>query len=208
MWDLSRPGLEPVSPTLAGGFLTTRPPGKPPGIFSVGFTGPLFWCATYILDSALHVRLTTALWDWYCDYPTCFTDKEARAHGGDVTCSKSLVQKSQSWNLNSGILSQSPCFKTQWSSIQPFDFEGSDFVLDLRGSCWCLEGSWGVISWGSYRAAADSYSNPFAFHRGKKFSQSQVRALVSPKRSWGCEWQMAAHSHTWTNSVFCRWRIV
>ena len=29
MWDLPRPGLEPVSPALAGGFLTTVPPGKP-----------------------------------------------------------------------------------------------------------------------------------------------------------------------------------
>ena len=33
MWDLPEPGLEPVSPALAGGFLTTAPPGKPP-IFS------------------------------------------------------------------------------------------------------------------------------------------------------------------------------
>ena len=30
MWDLPGPGLEPVSPALAGGFLTTAPPGKPP----------------------------------------------------------------------------------------------------------------------------------------------------------------------------------
>uniref|UniRef100_A0A8C0CFC7 Sushi domain-containing protein n=1 Tax=Balaenoptera musculus TaxID=9771 RepID=A0A8C0CFC7_BALMU len=29
MWDLSGPGLEPVSPALAGRFLTTVPPGKP-----------------------------------------------------------------------------------------------------------------------------------------------------------------------------------
>ena len=28
MWDLPGPGLEPMSPTLAGGFLTTAPPGK------------------------------------------------------------------------------------------------------------------------------------------------------------------------------------
>ena len=28
MWDLPRPGLEPVSPALAGGFSTTAPPGK------------------------------------------------------------------------------------------------------------------------------------------------------------------------------------
>ena len=29
MWDLPRPGLELVSPALAGRFLTTEPPGKP-----------------------------------------------------------------------------------------------------------------------------------------------------------------------------------
>ena len=29
MWDLPGPGLEPASPALAGGFLTTAPPGKP-----------------------------------------------------------------------------------------------------------------------------------------------------------------------------------
>ena len=30
MWDLPGPGLKPVSPALAGGFLTTAPPGKSP----------------------------------------------------------------------------------------------------------------------------------------------------------------------------------
>ena len=29
MWDLPRPGLEPVSPALAGRSSTTAPPGKP-----------------------------------------------------------------------------------------------------------------------------------------------------------------------------------
>ena len=29
MWDPSRPGLEPMTPALAGGFSTTAPPGKP-----------------------------------------------------------------------------------------------------------------------------------------------------------------------------------
>ena len=28
MWDFPGPGLEPVSPALAGGFLTTMPPGR------------------------------------------------------------------------------------------------------------------------------------------------------------------------------------
>ena len=33
MWDLPRPGLELVSPALAGRFSTTAPPGKPPKKF-------------------------------------------------------------------------------------------------------------------------------------------------------------------------------
>ena len=38
MWDLPRPGLEPVFPELAGRFSTTAPPGKgsPPNIFYQG----------------------------------------------------------------------------------------------------------------------------------------------------------------------------
>ena len=33
MWDLPRPGLEPVSPAPAGRLSTTAPPGKPPAEF-------------------------------------------------------------------------------------------------------------------------------------------------------------------------------
>ena len=43
MWDLPRPGLEPVSPALAGGFLTTVPPRKPQVLFTV--TQALLWRA-------------------------------------------------------------------------------------------------------------------------------------------------------------------
>ena len=34
MWDLPRPGLEPVSLALAGRLSTTAPPGKPKKIYS------------------------------------------------------------------------------------------------------------------------------------------------------------------------------
>ena len=37
-WDLPRPGLEPVSPALAGRFSTTAPPGKPWGSVSDCFS--------------------------------------------------------------------------------------------------------------------------------------------------------------------------
>ena len=35
MWALPRPGLEPVSPALAGRFSTTAPPGKPYRVLSI-----------------------------------------------------------------------------------------------------------------------------------------------------------------------------
>ena len=35
MWDSPRPGLEPVSPALAGRLSTTAPPGKPSTIFLI-----------------------------------------------------------------------------------------------------------------------------------------------------------------------------
>ena len=35
MWDLPRPGLESMSPALAGRFSTTAPPGKPYEFISV-----------------------------------------------------------------------------------------------------------------------------------------------------------------------------
>ena len=34
IWDLSGSGIEPMSPALAGGFFTTKPPGKPQFFFS------------------------------------------------------------------------------------------------------------------------------------------------------------------------------
>ena len=50
MWDPPRPGLEPVSPALAGRFPTTAPPGKPSCfifIFSY-FSFSLFFIASHI----------------------------------------------------------------------------------------------------------------------------------------------------------------
>ena len=35
MWDLARPGTEPVSSTLAGGSFTTEPPRKPLDCFLI-----------------------------------------------------------------------------------------------------------------------------------------------------------------------------
>ena len=56
MWDLPGPGLEPVSPALAGGFLTAAPPGKPHWpIFKIGLFVFLLLSlkgSLYILDNS------------------------------------------------------------------------------------------------------------------------------------------------------------
>ena len=45
MWDLPRPGLEPVCPALAGRFSTTAPPGKPGNLFIL-----FYFFLTFLLE--------------------------------------------------------------------------------------------------------------------------------------------------------------
>ncbi|KAJ8785852.1 hypothetical protein J1605_006812 [Eschrichtius robustus] len=61
MWDLPRPGLEPMSPALAGRFSTTAPPGKPQGGYcSLRCTGfSLRWFLLLWSTGSRHHRLQT-----------------------------------------------------------------------------------------------------------------------------------------------------
>ena len=74
MWDLPRPGLEPVFPALAGRFSTTVPPGKPGGEITVSLfvlgqhdlVVPLFkrWNLFYSalnLSLAMEINLTSRI---------------------------------------------------------------------------------------------------------------------------------------------------
>ena len=56
LWDLPRPGLEPVSPALAGRFSTTAPPGKPYIclFIHIAFPEQRLCCITFSLFSILH----------------------------------------------------------------------------------------------------------------------------------------------------------
>ena len=53
MWDLPGPGIEPVSPALAGRFLTTAPPGKPRGLLFVPLRGLLIAVASLVAEHGL-----------------------------------------------------------------------------------------------------------------------------------------------------------
>ena len=69
MWDLPSPGLEPVSPALAGRFSTTEPPGKPWNAFlnvevKKGWSVFLY---CLILGSAVQLALGNGIkWKWQC----------------------------------------------------------------------------------------------------------------------------------------------
>ena len=64
MWDLPRPGLEPVSPALAGGCLTTAPPGKPCG-------GNLR--LRIIIGKEEDTKLASDSFSWSAGLQTCLT---------------------------------------------------------------------------------------------------------------------------------------
>ena len=56
MWDLPRPGLEPVSPALAGRFLNTAPPGKPPDIIILNVYEPNKRVSKYVRQKILRLQ--------------------------------------------------------------------------------------------------------------------------------------------------------
>ena len=72
MWDLPGPGLEPVSPALAGGFLTTAPPGKFP-VYFLEFSASCFMHSVhgfhlYSVGEPGWSVLTPPLQDWSHSY--------------------------------------------------------------------------------------------------------------------------------------------
>ena len=59
MWDLPRPGLEPVSPALAGGFSTTAPLGKPL-IYFLKFIYLFIYWLSWVFVAAHRLSLVVA----------------------------------------------------------------------------------------------------------------------------------------------------
>ena len=62
MWDLPRPGLEPMSPALAGRFSTTAPPGKPLFYSFYAIVNGIVFLILFFYCSLLLYRKTVDLW--------------------------------------------------------------------------------------------------------------------------------------------------
>ena len=80
MWDLPRPGLEPVSPALAGRFSTTAPPGKPSNGLLIEESNSSLW-TQFLAESLLQTVHECVLWilcrdDRISLCPTCCVDSE------------------------------------------------------------------------------------------------------------------------------------
>ena len=65
MWDLPRPGLEPVSPALAGRFSTTAPPGKPLELL----LEPLRWYKIISMNYNFHNPLMDGFYQFVKSHP-------------------------------------------------------------------------------------------------------------------------------------------
>ena len=65
MWDLPRPGPEPVSPALAGRFSTTAPPGKPLKLGSL--LQSFYICKNWGIGKAAHLMPNNQ--NWKADLP-------------------------------------------------------------------------------------------------------------------------------------------
>ena len=65
MWGLPRPGLEPVIPALAGGFLTTVPPGKPYGDEFLNSSRKLANREGQVKEGKVDVKLNAFLFNFF-----------------------------------------------------------------------------------------------------------------------------------------------
>ena len=70
MWDLPGPGLKPVSPAMAGGFLNTAPPGKSTILYLEWGLGYTDIC---IYQNTANVHLGPG---YFMAYKSCIKKKE------------------------------------------------------------------------------------------------------------------------------------
>ena len=83
MWDLPRPGLEPVSPALAGRFSTTTPPGKPCFLFFYKF---IYFILFILFLAALGLCFCMRAFLWFWQAGATLHCGAQASHCGGFSC--------------------------------------------------------------------------------------------------------------------------
>ena len=83
MWDLPGPGLEPVSPALAGRFSTTAPPGKPLSCFLCAIFIHKYDSIRKLTNLKFNFKLQDSSW-------ICFLSAFSKPGRLDFLCRKSV----------------------------------------------------------------------------------------------------------------------
>ena len=123
MWDLPRPGIEPVSPTLAGGFFSTEPPGKPPTLL---LSATVWSAETSVSNNPKNMTLVC-----YLDAGCCAA--WARKQGLLRCMSKTYAGEREETNP---INIQGPAASVRFLGIQGSGYPSK--VKDKKTSCYIL----------------------------------------------------------------------
>ena len=127
MWDLPRPGLEPVSPALAGRLSTTAPPGKPQDYFSFKFCEGCAhgsqeeWCSL----SDLQIWLTGSK---ECQ-GVCSLNLYAQHH---VCCSETEI------SVITRLLPLKLCCRLAYPGGCPLEWQARNFIVKTMTGSPCL----------------------------------------------------------------------
>ena len=158
MWDLPRPGLKPVSPSLAGRFLTTVPPGKPyvfifSNIFFIFLILSYFLFFVIVLLFFFFFAMLWGLqnldsqargWAWApvvgVPSPNCWTNREPQSLGNINQCEVSW--RSSSWPQDPALSNclQTPVCRTSQAKQQvrqkhsPTNQKKNDTTICYKGA--------------------------------------------------------------------------
>ena len=110
MWDLPRPGLEPVSPALAGRLSTTAPPGKPPVClffnYIFGYVGSSLLCAGFLQLRRAGATLRCGVRASHCGGFSCCEALALGTRAQQLWLAGSRVQAQQLWLAGSRVQAQ------------------------------------------------------------------------------------------------------
>ena len=143
MWDLPGPGLEPVFPALAGGFLTTAPPGKPQIIVFIVDKQKVSW-----RHSPFSSHVTT-LYTLQCPRSPIHQISHSHGHTNPSEDANGIHSSSQVHNSNPGPQAS----RARWGYARDKGFVPS-FSLSISSSLFWVKTCFILFYWQERRKGA------------------------------------------------------